>query len=114
MNKIFIFGLLLLLLDLPFIKYVMQPRYKIMFPDIQTNLVYMLCAYALMILSWYLINGNVMLGALTGMIIYGVYAFTLLALFPKYTLSSALIEIIWGTLLFSSITFLTNKIQKHV
>ena len=109
-KKIFVFGLLLLIFDLPFIKYVMQPRYKEMFQTTDVKVIYMLCAYFLMILSWYLINGDVLLGALTGLIIYGVYAFTLLTLFPNYTLSSGLIEIIWGTSLFAFITFLTNKI----
>jgi uncharacterized membrane protein len=39
-----------------------------------------------------------------------VYAFTLAAILPTYHITTALTEIIWGTILFCLATILTNKI----
>ena len=104
-----LFGFILLCMDLPVINYIMKPEYKKIVNPKNVNLVYIFCAYLLMVLSWALIKGNVLLGALTGLVIYGVYAFTLLTILPNYTLRVGMMEIIWGTFLFTVATFLTNK-----
>ena len=51
---------------------------------------------------------------LLGIVIYGVYAFTLAAILPEYTLSMGLTELIWGTLLYVLVTFLTKKLLNQI
>ena len=68
-----------------------------------------------MTISWKIINENenpIQTATLIGFIIYAVYAFTILAIIPNYTLQLGITEILWGTILFSIATFLTNKIKK--
>jgi len=108
---IVIFGLLILLIDIPFVKWVVAPKYYSMNLALKPILIFALCAYFFMILSWVLIKGDVFKGFLTGLITYGTYAFTLAAILPGYTLSTGLTEVIWGSLLFTIATFLTNKIK---
>jgi uncharacterized membrane protein len=72
---------------------------------------YAFIAYIAMTLAWYLIKGDVKKGALVGLVVFGTYAFTLLAILPQYTLSMALTELAWGTFLYTAATFLTNKLQ---
>ena len=110
MNKILLFGLLLLLFDLPFIKYVVSPQYAKLNMAMNTKIVFVICAYAVMVSAWFLIKGDVGKAALVGFVIYGTYAFTLAAILPGYTLSLGMTEIIWGTLLFTVATYLTNQI----
>ena len=110
MHKIFLFGLLLLLFDLPFVKYVVLPKYVKLNMALDTKIVFAICAYVVMMLAWFLIKGDVMKATLVGFVIYGTYAFTLAAILPGYTLSFAMTEIIWGTFLFTAATYFTNKI----
>jgi uncharacterized membrane protein len=108
-----LFGIILLCIDLPFINYVVHPEYKKIVSPKNINLVYVFCAYLLMTLSWTLIKGNVLLGALTGFLIYGIYAFTLLTILPKYTFRVGMTELAWGTFLFTIATVLTNKLKQY-
>lgn len=109
--QIFIFAIIILLFDIPFITYVMKPMYQKIGLANDTKIIFALCAYILMILSWYLINGDIFKAALSGLIIYGIYAFTIAAILPSYTLSMALTEIFWGTALFTFATYITNKLK---
>jgi hypothetical protein len=104
-----IFGIIILLLDIPFITYIVTPQYKI--PGLQLNPLFALCAYLVMISAWVLIQGDQNKGALVGFIVYGVYAFTLAAILPSYKFfPTGLIETTWGTILFTLATILTKKI----
>ena len=114
MKDYIIFGILLAIEDFPFVVSIIYPKYKKIIEPKKINIFYMLSAYLLMTFSWYLIKGNVLRGAIMGLVLYGVYAFTLLTILPGYTLELGLIEIIWGTLLFTTATFLTNKILKII
>jgi uncharacterized membrane protein len=49
-----------------------------------------------------------------GFVVYAIYAFTLACILPGYTLSFALTEIIWGTFLFTLVTFLTKIITNKL
>jgi uncharacterized membrane protein len=117
-----IFGIIILLLDLPFISQVMAPKYTKLFSSLNlklnTKAVYALLAYIVMIFSFYLIKNNdnqrmLINGAFVGFAIYGTYAFTLAAILPNYTLNYALTEFLWGILLYTTATFLTIKISKY-
>lgn len=49
-----------------------------------------------------------------GVVIYGVYEFTNLTILKEWKLKSALIDTLWGGILFSLTTFLTYKIKKFL
>jgi len=110
MNKIILFGIIILLLDLPCIKYVIGPIYKSMGLALNIKPLYALCAYIVMILGWFLVNGNVGKAALLGLCIYGTYAFTLAAIMENYKITTGLLETAWGVILYTVATLLTNKI----
>ena len=109
--QILTFATIVLLFDIPFITYVMKPMYQKIGLANNTKIIFALCAYILMILSWLLIKGDLFNAALAGLVIYGVYAFTLGAILPTYTLSMALTEIIWGTMLYTFATYIINKLK---
>ena len=111
MNKIILFGIILLLLDLPCIKFVIGPMYKAMGLALNIKPLYALCAYIVMILGWFLIKGDVGKAALLGLCIYGTYAFTLAAIMENYKITLGLLETSWGVILYSLATFLTNQIN---
>jgi uncharacterized membrane protein len=106
---VFIFGALLLLLDVPFISTVMKSRYEALGMRLSSPL-YAFLAYFAMTLAWFLIKGDVKKGALMGFVLFGMYAFTLSAVLPGYTKTIGLTEIVWGTILYTLATIGTNKI----
>ena len=111
MKDYILFGVILLLIDIPFIKYVMYKPYLELFKGtLDTNVWYALCAYLIMILSWYLIKGDIFKGALVGFCMYGVYVFTLAAIFPNFVKVVGFVEVLWGTFLFTLATYLTKTI----
>jgi hypothetical protein len=108
--SIFLFSIIVLLLDVPFITFFVAPQYKSIDLGLKINIVYALMAYTVMGLSWFLIDKNPAKGAFVGFVIYGVYAFTLAAILPTYHIATALTEVTWGTILFCLATIITNKI----
>jgi uncharacterized membrane protein len=110
LKDLLLFGIIILALDIPFITYIVAPNYKKLDMALNPNVIFALCAYIAMILGWYLIQGDLIKAALLGFVVYATYAFTLAAILPGYTLSMALTEVVWGTLLFTLATFITNKI----
>ena len=48
--------------------------------------------------------------ALLGLVIYGVFDFTNYAMFKKYDLSIALMDMMWGSILFTSTTYIVRLI----
>jgi uncharacterized membrane protein len=88
------------------------------------NVKYAVIAYTFMILSLFYvaipftinyINKNdeiidklyksVLYGGSVGLSIYGIYNFTCMSFFEKYPLSTAIIDTIWGTFLYSFVVF---------
>jgi len=88
------------------------------------NVKYAIIAYAFMILSLFyiaipftmnyinkynnytdILYKSVMYGGVVGLSIYGIYNFTCLSFFDKYPLSTAIIDTIWGTFLYSFVVF---------
>lgn len=51
-------------------------------------------------------------GALMGLLMYGTFDFTNLALFKNYTLKYALMDTIWGTFVMGFVSYLLYKIIK--
>jgi len=88
------------------------------------NVTYAIIAYAFMILSLFyvaipftmnyinkydsytdILYKSVIYGGVVGLSIYGIYNFTCLSFFDKYPLSTAIIDTIWGTFLYSFVVF---------
>ena len=110
MNKLILFGIIILLLDIPFIKYIIAPNYYSLNIALNPKIIYAICAYIVMISSWFIIKGDIFKAFLVGLVIYGTYAFTLASILPGYTLTFAMSEILWGALLFPAATFITNNL----
>ncbi len=92
---------------------VMSKRYemldlRLMYPF------YAFLAYMAMTLAWLLIQGDVKKGAITGFVLFGMYAFTLAAILPGYTTAVGPLEVAWGTLLFTLATIGTNFLSERV
>jgi len=111
MNKIILFTIILILVDIPFIKLVIKNLYASMGFSKNMNIIYVALAYISMGLSWVFIKGDIFKAGLIGHIIFSTYAFTALAVIPGYVLKTGIVEIIWGPILFMLSTYLTNKIK---
>ena len=103
----------LLVLDVLWITLFMGPRYKVMIKNIQgselkTNILYAFLAYTLMVIGlnhFVLPNINVKnvkmsdclsYGFLFGLVVYGVYDFTIGAVLKKWDMMLAVMDILWG------------------
>ena len=124
LKKTIIFALVISLIDGLWLKNFMKGRYQILFKSLNLKLKghipSIFLAYSTMIVAYPLLVLNtqpkqqLLRSASLGFIIYGVYGFTLSAILPKYDLSLALIEAIWGTFLYSVSHKLTEFIYKRI
>ena len=55
---------------------------------------------------------SVMDAALLGFVIYGVYEFTNKTIIAEWTYFTAIVDVIWGTILFGLTTYLYNRVNK--
>ena len=120
-----IVGLFLLIFDYIWLKYIFIKPWSNMVRQIQQSplepkiryaiLVYILIILAITIYVLPQINNKTLLkdsilyGGLLGLIIYGVFDFTNIIFFEKYSLNLALIDMMWGTFLFTIVTYFTKK-----
>jgi uncharacterized membrane protein len=51
-------------------------------------------------------------GAMFGLVVYGVYDLTNLALLPQWTLKVTIIDILWGMFLYAIVSFIIGYIEK--
>ena len=117
MEEFFIVLVVFLVLDLPMITFINKDMYKNLFDNINngsivdtSNMIiggivaYLLLAYGLYIFA--IKNKSIFNGALFGLVVYGVYNFTNLAVIAKYGLIQSVIDTVWGTILCSMITYI--------
>lgn len=118
-------GILLLIFDYIWLKYIFIKPWSNMVTKIQispfnTRIKYAIPVYLLIVLAItvYVLpkinNKNIfkdslLYGGLLGLIIYGVFDFTNIIFFEKYLLNLALIDMMWGTFLFTIVTYFTKK-----
>lgn len=112
------FVIFMVLLDFVWISFFMQSEYNLFFRKMnrkmKLNYPFVVVVYSLMALAYILlINGNNMGEAIrqsiiVGGIVYGIWAFTMGSIFEHYTFKMAIMETIWGMILFSSATYLSN------
>jgi uncharacterized membrane protein len=121
---------LILAVDIPFLRFIFGEPYGKMVQAIQgtpmqiveggwTKMVgvggvYVLMALAILMYVRPRIEDNVSAmawGGLLGSIIYGVYAFTAYALFSNWDLNLALVDLVWGGVLFALVSVLGYQIE---
>lgn len=122
LKRTLIFAAIITLIDLPWVNLLMIPKYKkLNVFDINIRSDAAILAYLCVIISYPLIiskfttlKEQLIVAASIGFISYGIYAFTLAAIYNKYPMNLAIIETLWGTTLFTIATFLTYKLGKYV
>lgn len=126
MNKIIISSITLLVLDFCWIGLFMGGQYNRMVPLIQGSKMVMnyysaTLAYLLMIVGLQvfvipninprkLLTSSLKYGFLFGIILYGVYDFTAGAVFKKWDFKLAIMDILWGGLVYFLTCLITFKI----
>ena len=118
----FVSSITLLILDFLWLGGFMGKKYGLMIPKIQgskmeTNLVYALFAYLLMLVGLNMfvlpsinIKDCLKYGFVFGIVLYGVYDFTAGAVFKNWDLNLALIDVLWGGIVY----FLSCLVLKFV
>jgi len=118
----------LLILDFLWIKLYMGSRYGAMIKNIQgspmkTNMLYAVFAYTLMVIGLNLfvlpnINTNnvtikdcITYGFMFGLVLYGVYDFTIGAVLSKWDMTLAVIDVLWGGFVYFMSCYILNFIN---
>jgi uncharacterized membrane protein len=133
MNNFYRFLLILIaiiLVDLIWIQFVIKRDYSDMIKNIQKSplnirilpgvIVYLLMALYVLLFVLPFINKNNIVkdilyyGGLSGLITYGVFAFTNYSLLNDWTLKMTLMDTAWGFVLFSLVTLIVYKIQPTI
>jgi uncharacterized membrane protein len=130
MNTFYIFLLILVVIvaiDLIWIQFIIKGDYADMIRNIQKAplsikivpgiIVYLLMTLYVLFFVLPFINKNNLVkdilyyGGLSGLINYGVFAFTNYSLLNQWTLKMTLMDTAWGFVLFSLVTFIIYKFQ---
>ena len=114
-QHLLLFTIVLLVIDLTWIKLVMSKLYTNLFTNIRFQIIPAIIAYLFMILSYVffiLPNKNniqkyLIQSFIFGIILFGVYAFTLLSFLPNFKWNISFIETIWGGLLYTLSSYIT-------
>ena len=125
-KEFIIVAILLGIFDYIWLKFIFANIWSNMINNIQLSLMtldnrFIIPAYILMTLSIvvyvlpkignkYIIRDSILYGGLLGLIIYGIFDLTNLIVFKKYLLNVALMDIAWGTFLFSITTLITKNL----
>jgi uncharacterized membrane protein len=124
--KTFIASLIVIIvIDIPVISQIMHPLWEKMVYNIQQNpivvnkqyamVAYMLLALSLSIFSipnirnTHVLSDSIYYGGMLGIVIYGVFDFTNLAIFKNYNLYVGLIDTLWGGLLLASCSYIVKR-----
>ena len=125
--KTYIVSLIVIgIIGIPVISQIMSPMWKNMIENIQVSefvvkkysafIAYILLALGLSVYSIpkisedNILGDSIIYGGLLGLIIYGVFDFTNLAIINKYNLKIAIIDTIWGGILFTLAGFISKKV----
>ncbi len=119
MQTIFLSALLLILIDsiyLYSIKNIFTKQIStIQGSPLQLNMYGAVACYVFLVfgLNYFILNANkgIMDAFILGIVIYGVYETTNLALFKKWSINVAILDTIWGGVLFALTTYIIQKIN---
>lgn len=118
-KKILISSVLMLVIDLVYLKNIGTPVFGKLIKNIQgnelkLNLLGAGFSYLFLIIAinYFVIipEKSILSAFILGLCIYGVFDATNLAIFEKYSIKASIIDTIWGATLFSITTFLTYKL----
>jgi uncharacterized membrane protein len=121
MNTFIVSSVLLVLVDAVYLYFIGKPVFeKVVFAIQKTPLVAKMppavFTYVLMavILNYFIIsvNKSPFDAFILGFCTYGIFDFTNLAIFKNYNFKTAIIDTLWGAILFFIVTFLTYKLKK--
>ena len=130
MKKEIISVIILLVLDFLWIGLFMKNRYEKEIKQIQgssmkVNIVYGFISYTLMVIGLVVfvlpnirtehrLLDSLKYGFLFGIIIFGVYDFTIAALLEKWDIKLAFIDVLWGGTLYFLTSYLTVNISSYL
>ena len=120
-KKILISAILMLVIDLFYLKNIGTPIFgklvkNIQGTDLKLNLLGAGFSYLFLIIAinYFIIipEKSIVSAFVLGLCIYGVFDATNLAIFEKYSIKASIVDTIWGAILFSITTFITYKLLK--
>ena len=106
----------------------MKGAYERMIPTIQNRdmkvkPIFALCSYLLMVLGLIIfVNPNVtdtklqtslLYGGMFGLVVYGVYDFTIAAVLTNWNISIAILDILWGIFVYSAAAYIGSMYIKR-
>ena len=121
--SLIISSILLVLIDSVYLSMIGKPIFEKTVAAIQgsklaVNMPPAIFTYILMaiILNYFIISANkpAFDAFILGFCAYGIFDFTNLAIFKNYTLKTAIMDTLWGAILFYITTFLTYKLKKMI
>lgn len=121
MNSFILSSVLLVLVDSVYLYFIGKPVFDKTVMAIQNsalvvNLAPAVFTYILMaiLLNYFIISVNKTPfdAFILGFCTYGIFDFTNLAIFKNYDFKTAIIDTLWGAILFFIVTFLTYKMKK--
>ena len=117
---IILISIIIISIDYLWIKNIMSKYYENMFKnEIRLNMISIIITYLIMVISYIifvlrneseLINNKIIISFIFGVTLFGVYGFTLNGILKKYSLKVALLETIWGGILFTLTYIIYSKL----
>jgi uncharacterized membrane protein len=121
MNSFFVSSVLLVLIDSIYLFFIGKPVFDKTVAAIQNsalvvNIAPAIFTYFLMaiLLNYFIIsvNKSAFDAFILGFCTYGIFDFTNLAIFKKYTITAAITDTLWGAILFFVVTTITYALKK--
>lgn len=119
-KKVVFFSVIMLVIDGIWLNLYMGPKYKSYFKSLNLSMNFkvwaVILAYLCMVLAYPLViqddnkKKEMLKAAAVGGIVFGTYAFTLAAIFPKYTADFAFTEFFWGIFIYTTVLTITNYV----
>ena len=121
MNSFFVSSVLLVLIDSIYLFFIGKPVFDKTVAAIQNSALVVnrapaIFTYILMaiLLNYFIIsvNKSAFDAFILGFCTYGIFDFTNLAIFKKYTITAAITDTLWGAILFFVVTTITYALKK--
>ena len=120
MNKIIIIFILLIIIDYIYLSNIGKPLFDkqiklITGNDMKINLIGVILSYLIVCFGLYYFvlkdKKSITDAFILGLVMYGTFDMTNLALLDKYSIYVGLIDMLWGGFLFATITYIYNNIN---
>ncbi len=127
LQLVVIVAILILGIDLVWIGYIAKPLFsktvqRIQGQPLKFNPVGAVIAYLIMIVGTYFLVAErartpkeaAMTGAILGLVMYGVFDFTNMAIFRNWDWKTTIIDVTWGTFLMATVGYLSIMIKQRL